>query len=201
MAYQQVKKPNLKTKGRLEWCLEYAQNFFGVPHTSPSAWAEWLSIPKAKKHAGTPPKGVWVPIFFSGYGGLGHVAGYKDGQIYSSPWQRGTDHAVLNSIKEMERIYGVKYEGWSEVLGGQSVIKSVPDPKPAPKPKPTFRIAVPVARIRGQANTKSKVVGLTRLGKAFAILKTVQGEKVNGNSKWYQVGNGRYISATVTNKK
>ena len=197
--FTQVKKPNLKTKGRLEWCLEYAQNFFGVPHTSPSAWAEWLSIPKDKKHTGTPPGGVWVPIFFSGYGGLGHVAGYKDGQIYSSPWQRGTDHAVLTSIKEMERIYGVKYAGWSEVLGGQPVVKPAPS-KPVVV-KPSFRVTVLVGNIRNKPTTASKRMGIVRLGQKVNYSKAVKGQSVSGNTKWYLIGTGRYVSATITNKK
>lgn len=122
--WKQVKSPNLNTKGQIDWCLAYIQSAFGTAHTSPSAWSEWNNVVR-KKHSGTPPKGVYVPIWFSGAGGYGHVAIYKDGKVYSSPWKAGTTSAVLNSIAETERIYGVKYVGWSEDLAGSTIIKEV----------------------------------------------------------------------------
>jgi hypothetical protein len=74
------------------------------------------------------PQGVYAPIWFDGYdGGLrqGHYATYKDGKVWSSPYFPAAHAVELNSIEEVERIYGMKYVGWSEDIGGVKVIEDV----------------------------------------------------------------------------
>lgn len=125
MSYTQVIKPNVNVKGRLGWCLEYVQDAYGVPWAGSSAWDAWTKRVK-KKHTNALPKGVYVPIWFDGYWDgvrYGHVAIYKDGTVWSSPWDKQTGHSKLSSIKEVERIYSMKYVGWSEDIGGKQVIK------------------------------------------------------------------------------
>jgi hypothetical protein len=56
----------------------------------------------------------------------GHVTVNVPGHgIYSSPYQKGTSHAVMSSIAEVEKHYGVKYLGWTEDLNGVRVVEPV----------------------------------------------------------------------------
>lgn len=78
---------------------------------------------------------------------------------------------------------------------------NVKTPKPAPKPKPSITITAPVANVRSEPTTKAKVVATAKKGQKINYIQSVSGQSVNGNKKWYRVKPGRYISATVTNKK
>lgn len=136
MSYQQVRSPNLNPyiyqEGKLltdwyGWCLAYVQTAFAAGWAGSNAWEAWSERVNVKHGDMNLPGGVYVPIWFSGYGGLGHVAIYKDGQVTSSPWHHKATPDVMSSIAETERIYGVTYVGWSEDIGGTTVIQSVPD--------------------------------------------------------------------------
>lgn len=138
MSYRQVKTPNLDPVvymgGKIlwdwmGWCLAVAQTMFGSQRTSPSAWSEWVNVVKFKHKDRNIPKGVYVPIWFDGYWNgqrVGHVAVYKDGKVWSSPYRSKPYADVLGSIAEVERIYGMKYVGWSEDIGKTRVIQWVP---------------------------------------------------------------------------
>ncbi|MFI8694229.1 hypothetical protein [Dietzia maris] len=82
-----------------------------------------------KKHSDwNIPSGVYVPIWFDGYWNgarYGHVAIYKDGVVWSSPFTNKGTHDRIGSIAEVERIYGMKYIGWSEDIGGTRVIEQL----------------------------------------------------------------------------
>lgn len=124
MTYEQVIKPNLNQIGYVGMCLAYAGRAFGITSGPATAWLAWQQIPSVHKHANQKfPKNVSFPVWFSGYGGDGHVAVYTPKGIYSSPWQAGTTHAVLSSISQLEKTYGVKYVGWSTWIEGKQVIK------------------------------------------------------------------------------
>lgn len=119
MIYKQLVQPNLNAKGVIGECLHYARDVFGLPAKYPTAWSNWLAT--KYKHTDKLPN-VAVPVWFSGAGGAGHVVVYVPNKgFYSSPWQKGTTHAVLPSISEIERIYRVKYVGWSEDLENAKV--------------------------------------------------------------------------------
>lgn len=110
------------------WCLAVAQTMFGSQRTSPSAWSEWVNVVKHKHQDWNLPKGVYVPIWFDGWWNgqrVGHVAIYKDGKVWSSPYRSKPYADVLGSIAEVERIYGMKYVGWSEDIGNTRVIQWV----------------------------------------------------------------------------
>ncbi|MDV6295173.1 hypothetical protein [Rhodococcus aetherivorans] len=126
MAYKQLRAPNLNVTTASGWCLKYVQDAFGSGWAGTSAWEAWTSR-LAYKHADRNiPAGVYVPIWFDGYDQgqrYGHAAIYKDGRVYSSPYTKVSTHAVLNSIADVERIYGMTYVGWSEDIGGTKVIE------------------------------------------------------------------------------
>src|SRR5665213_3918779 len=58
------------------WCLATIECSFNSPRLYPNAWAGWLDS-KARNTVHEDrnwPVGVYFPIWFSGYKGLGHVA-------------------------------------------------------------------------------------------------------------------------------
>lgn len=119
---QQLVQPNLSVVGKSGWCLDYARRVFGAGVVEATAWQGWENA-KYKHTDGLP--NVSVPVWFDYWqDGIryGHVAVYVPGQgVYSSPWQTTYGHAVLNSVQEVERIYGVKYVGWSEDISNVRV--------------------------------------------------------------------------------
>lgn len=119
----QLVQPNLSAVGRIGWCLEYQARVWGTSHNEPTAWVAWGRV---NQRTDTPPADVAYPLWFSYYQNgvnLGHVVAYVPGAgYYSSPWKSGTTHAILPSISEVERIYGVKYVGWSEDILNEQVI-------------------------------------------------------------------------------
>lgn len=124
--YTQVKQPNLKLKGKIGWCLEWVENSYKTPWAGPTAWVAWSTLVKKKHPNMLPPKNVYVPIWFDGYWeGMryGHVGIYRNGTVWCSPYTYDENPAVLKSIAEVERIYGMNFVGWSEDLGGVDIIK------------------------------------------------------------------------------
>ncbi len=111
-------------------CLEYVQNAFGAGWSGSYALDGWNRNTVFNHDDWNIPKGVYVPIWFDGYWNgarYGHVAIYKDGVVYSSPWTQANaainKHDVLGSIGDVERIYRMTYIGWSEGIGGTRVIE------------------------------------------------------------------------------
>lgn len=119
----QLVTPNLDVRTTLGFCLNYVQTAYLAPNAGVSAWWAWNNSTELRHEDSDLPSGVYVPVWFSGYQGLGHVAIYKDGTVYSSPYTNKTTHDTLGSIAEAERVYGVKYVGWSEDIAGLKVIE------------------------------------------------------------------------------
>ena len=112
----------------LGWCLAYVQTAFGAGWSGSTAWDSWSNRTQGRHTDWNIPSGVYVPIWFDGYWKgerLGHVAIYKDGTIWSSPYTNKPYADKLSSIAEVERIYGMKYVGWSEFVGSTRVIEWV----------------------------------------------------------------------------
>lgn len=111
-------------------CLKYVQDAFGSGWAGSYALQGWRDIVKKKHTNRNIPSGVYVPIWFEGYWNgfnYGHVAIYKDGTVWSSPYTNKRTHDRLGSIQEVERVYGMKYIGWSEDIGGTTVIRKGDD--------------------------------------------------------------------------
>jgi hypothetical protein len=120
--YTQLVQPILTIAGRQGWCLEYARKVFSAQVVERTAWLAWINA--KYKHTGLPPTNVSVSIFFSGANGDGHVAvNVPNIGIYSSPWDKLVGHSVLSSISEVERIYGVKYVGWTEDISNVKIVE------------------------------------------------------------------------------
>lgn len=120
----QLVQPNLNVKGTLGYCLVYVRDVFSAPWAGADAWTSWNHHTQFR-HTDALPSGVYVPIWFDGYWNgerYGHTAVYKDGKVWSSPYKAGQSFAVLSSIAEVERIYKMKYVGWSEDIGGKRVV-------------------------------------------------------------------------------
>lgn len=120
----QLIEPDLTAKGTIGNCLRYARNVFKQPAKYPTAWSNW-DASKTKHRDRNYPQ-LSVPLWFSYFQNgknMGHVVVYVPGKgFYSSPWQKGTTHAVLSSIAEIERIYHCNYVGWTEDIEGTKVV-------------------------------------------------------------------------------
>lgn len=128
MSWKQLVPADVNTPAQLGMCLAYVQNAFGSGWAGSYALDGWnrnrLNHPDYNI-----PSGVFVPIWFDGHwNGIryGHVAIYKDGVVYSSPWSAASAavgrHDALGSIADVERIYRMSFIGWSEDIGGARVI-------------------------------------------------------------------------------
>jgi hypothetical protein len=123
-----IRQGNVTLYNWLGWCLAYVQTAFGAGWSGSTAWDGWTNRTSGKHADWNIPSGVYVPIWFDGYWNgqrLGHVAIYKDGKIWSSPYTNKPYADVIGSISEVERIYGMKYVGWSEFVGPTRVIEFV----------------------------------------------------------------------------
>lgn len=131
----QLVSPNLNAVGVVAECLAYvSRGVFSNPAPGTTAWNAWAVCNQQPNQ--NFPTGVYFPIWFSYYttisgvyGNFGHVAVMTpSGEIYSSPWQLGTTHAVLPNITELIRIYSnngqfpMAYVGWSPDVLNLNVI-------------------------------------------------------------------------------
>ena len=124
--YEQVVQPNLNIYAELGMCLNYAQRVFNAGWSGSFALDGWNRNTQFNHEDRNIPSGVYVLVWFTGYWNgvnYGHVVIYKDGVCWSSPYTRKTTHDRLGSIAEVERIYGMRFLGWSEGIGGTRVIK------------------------------------------------------------------------------
>jgi hypothetical protein len=165
------------------WCLAYVQTAFGVGWAGSTAWDCWTNR-LTKKHADRNlPAGVYIPIFFSGYYGMGHTAIYKDGKVWSSPLTHKPYADVFNSIGEVERSFGVVYVGWSEDLGGSLVVESAKDII-----TPNQRVVGPNgANYRSEPNSTSTLLKEFDAGEILNFKGFVKGQDPygNGNNIWF----------------
>lgn len=119
------------------WCLATVETAFGTARSYPTAWAAWQAT--TKKHEDRNwPIGVYFPLWFSGWGGAGHVAFAfinNSGQmnIWTSPYTHiPYFYTGYHDVDVLAKGYLVTYVGWSEDLAGSSLIEFVPDVAPHP---------------------------------------------------------------------
>lgn len=130
----QTVTPNLNVSAYITRCLKYVQDAFGSPNAGKSAMISWQTRTKFKHTDRDFPIGVYFIVWFDYWGTVegvyanwGHVVICKDGTCYSSPFTKASAdanvHDTLNSISEVERIYGCTFIGWSEDIAGLKVIE------------------------------------------------------------------------------
>lgn len=118
------------------WCLAVARSAFGLPPRGATAWDCYVNYTQFKHEDRNFPVGVFFLIWFSGYGGAGHVAiAYIDPNtgvmtIWTSPYTHKAYFDHYSDVDKLARGYGVTYAGWSEDLAGARVIEWVPDAPP-----------------------------------------------------------------------
>lgn len=142
MEYQQLRQPNLDPvvyengKALLDWygwCLATVETAFGTARAFATAWAAWNANPDKHQDRNW-PHNVYFPIFFSGYGGAGHVAiAYVSDngamRIWTSPFEHVPYfYTGYTNVDTLARGYGVTYVGWSTSLSGTQLIAPVPPP-------------------------------------------------------------------------
>lgn len=119
---KQLIQPNLAVKGAVGFCLVYARMVFGIGPLYPTAWNAWE---RAIQHEDRNFPPLAVPVWFK-HPAAGTIPGHvairlPSGDIYSSPFRKSDDRAVLSSIAEVERLYNAKYVGWSEDINNVRV--------------------------------------------------------------------------------
>lgn len=145
MDYQSLVSLNLSIIGVVGDCLKYACDISGVAHGVDYAWLSWEMA--VNKHTDQNFPNIPVPLFFSyiiNNVDEGHVVWFVPNVGFvSSPYttranaqyQVGTGHAVLPTIAEIERIYGVTYVGWAEELNGHPILTVTTAPVAPPPPQ------------------------------------------------------------------
>lgn len=125
-------------------CQLWTRTIFGAPSAGDfdgdgAADAEdgWKSEPAGHRHPGDrhPPRGVPVS-YLGGSHDNGHRAiSLGNGKIRSTD-AGGRGRVATVDLDWPERVWGLKYAGWSDTIDGQLIPLPVPVRKPAPKPKP-----------------------------------------------------------------
>lgn len=159
-------------------------------------WTNYNTDPVLKNNFGritnTPtfvPKAGDVAIW--GNGAYGHIAvcnGVGDTHTFESFDQNYPLNSACHIVKH-------NYTGFLGVLRPKAQDKIVA-PKPQPKPI-TFwcRVDKAVANVRAKATSKSALAGskTMRKGDKFQCDGVFEGEKVNGNNKWYHSCKGNFV--------
>lgn len=189
--YIQKTSPNLNIGANRGWCLQYADDVVNAPVRRESAGLEYL----AQRAAGniheeeTPPVGLWVPVFFditSGeydpYEHVGWAYNHGDGriEIHDSEVHSGA-RGVYNSLAEISgwfRVYGLRYLGWSERIGGVQVVEKSDNIR-------VVNSGVGV-NVRYEPTTQSGVFATYPDGSDIEMAGWVYGENVNGDDRWFK---------------
>lgn len=156
MGWKQVRTPNFdpviyqEGKALDDWvgmCLAYVQTAYGADWSGPTALVSWQggtylgvrypnSITLGRHADKNVPKGVWLPLHYSGWGQFGHVLIAKfnadgSGVAFTSPndSKPAADKITFSSLENLTQqlVNGwaadIRYLGWSEYIGPTRVIK------------------------------------------------------------------------------
>lgn len=127
-------------------CLAVVRSAFGLPPHGATAWDCYQNYNQRNHPDRNWPVGVYFPIWFSGYGGSGHVAiAYINPltggmSIDTSPYTHKPYFDHYTNVDALAKGYGVVYAGWSEDIAGAVVIQDIPAPAPVvtpPTPTPS----------------------------------------------------------------
>jgi hypothetical protein len=202
MSYRQTKTPNLDPyiyqNGKvlnswLGWCLAYVQTAFGAGWSGGSAREGWDN--SAGKHENMNiPSGVYVPIWFHHYGtysgiykNWGHVAIWKDGKIWTSPYTNKPYADTFNDINALCKMYNCTYIGWTEFVGPTRVIEAVAAATPAPLAPHQRTVGSTGANYRVAPDKNSQLIKEFKSGNVLDFKGFVRGTDPygNGNNVWF----------------
>jgi len=202
MPYRQIVEPNLDPyiyqdgqilNSWLGWCLAYVNTAYGAGWAGSSAREGWDN--SAGKHQDMNiPSGVYVPIWFHHYGtyggvykNWGHVAIWKDGQIWTSPYTNKPYADVFNDINALCRMYNCTYIGWTEFVGPTRVIEPVADTPPAQLAPHQRTIGSEGANYRVEPSKDSTAIKEFNPGDVLDFKGYVHGQDPygNGNNIWF----------------
>ena len=188
--YIQKTSPNLNIGANRGWCLQYADDVVNAPVRRESAGLEYLAQRAAGNiHEEEPPVGLWVPVFFDITSGIydpyEHVGwAYNHGngriEIHDSEVHSGA-RGVYNSLAEISgwfRVYGLRYLGWSERIGGVQIVEKSDNVRVV-----TSGVGV---NVRYEPTTKSGVFATYPDGSDIEMAGWVYGENVNGDDRWFK---------------
>lgn len=69
-------------------------------------------------------------------------------------------------------------------------------------PKNAVKVTkIPFVRAYNRPSSKGSRTARYVFGKVLTVRRSVKGDSVKGNTKWYEVGHRRYVPAAYTNKK
>lgn len=188
--YIQKTSPNLNIGANRGWCLQYADDVVNAPVRRESAGLEYLAQRAAGNiHEEEPPVGLWVPVFFDITSGIydpyEHVGwAYNHGngriEIHDSEVHSGA-RGVYNSLAEISgwfRVYGLRYLGWSERIGGVQIVEKSDNVRVV-----TSGVGV---NVRYEPTTQSGVFASYPDGSEIEMAGWVFGENVNGDDRWFK---------------
>lgn len=151
-------------------CLQWTRLQFGVGPSAPDATAGWAAATKRSPGDRNPPVGV--PVWWTGgSAGHGHVAvSLGGGKIRTTDVPSG--HVGTVDLGYPERVWRLKYAGWSEDINGVTIPLDAPEePKPTPiKPTRIERSRVLLEQALTKARAKKN---RTRVAAIRAALKAL----------------------------
>lgn len=173
----------------LGWCLAYVQFAYGAGWSGASALDCWNNYTVDKRADGNIPQGVYVPIFFNGYGGLGHAAIVRwsgnTWEMWSSPishkpyadkWAANSLQGLINIIKNNYSA-SCNYLGWAHGMKGMRFI-SYEEVKPVIADNQRQIGATPLAW-RDAPNTQSNLRDYFDPGAVITLSGYVHGQKLS----------------------
>lgn len=110
------------------FCLSNVCSGFGIPNKYDSAWEAWLHT---QQHAGEPPAGLDVPVFFSYTATIdGTTANWGHIGVRLASGQFWSDGRLYTNIQAYEANHTPAYVGWGESVNDFQVIKEEDDMVP-----------------------------------------------------------------------
>ena len=190
MPVRQTYEPNLNIGAQSGWCLQYVDDAINSLTRSPNAQTAYLNELNAGRiNTGHAPVGIWVVGFLGFSRGQyvedGHVflmRKREDGsiEIHDSEVHSGA-RGVYNSIAEICQwfsIYGLRYLGWSERIGGVQIVEKSDNVR-------VVNSGVGV-NVRYEPTTQSGVFATYPDGSDIEMAGWGFGEKVNGDDRWFK---------------
>lgn len=196
MQEKQLVNPNLNQTGSVGMCQQFAREMFGAPEVTgvEYAWQAWERCKDTYTDQNF-PSGAAVLVWFSymlNNVNEGHVAVWVPGQgFYCSPYttrpnaqyqNAGATHALLPSIAEMERIYGVTYVGRSDDINGVRVAEADPVVEAAAPVAPTAPKAAPDTSLITHLGTATVTSGPIHVRTAPSTNATMVADYVVGQT-------------------